>query len=70
MTQIRWIRISIAAAIGLAILAIASYWYAQQNSLNDVNDVNIDLRVPSCIVKFAPDDSSETIPFGNASCPQ
>jgi hypothetical protein len=62
------VRIAIAAAaIGLAILATASYWQAQQNP---VNDTDIDLIVPGCVVNFAPDGSSEVIPFGDAKCPK
>ena len=52
MAEIRWVRIAIAALIGLAILAAVTYWQAQQNP---INDVSIDLSVPGCIVKFAPD---------------
>ena len=67
MTEIRWFRIAIAALIGLAILAAASFWQAQQNP---INDTDIDLSVPGCIVTFAPDGSSEVVPFGDPRCPK
>jgi hypothetical protein len=65
MTEIRWFRIAIAAAIGLAILAAVTFWQAQHNPVN-----NVDLVVPGCVVNFAPDGSSEIIPFGDSRCPQ
>jgi hypothetical protein len=67
MAEIRWVRIAIAALIGLAILAAVTYWQAQQNP---INDVSIDLSVPGCIVKFAPDGSSEIVSFGDPRCPK
>ncbi len=67
MAEIRWVRIAIAALIGLAILAAVTYWQAQQNP---VNQVDIYLSVPGCIVKFAPDGSSEIVPFGDPRCPK
>ncbi len=67
MAQIRWIRVAIAAAILLAVLAAVTYWQAQNNP---INATDIDLIVPGCIVKFAPDGSSEVIPFGDSRCPQ
>jgi hypothetical protein len=53
--------------IGLAILAAVTYWQAQNNP---VNDTDIDLSVPGCIVTFAPDGSSEVVPFGDPRCPK
>ena len=67
MAQIRWIRVAIVAAIGLTILAAVTFWQAQNNPMNDTD---IDLSVPGCIVKFAPDGSSEVIPFGDTRCPK
>ena len=67
MAEIRWVRIAIAALIGLAILAAVIYWQSQQNP---INQVDIDLSVPGCIVKFAPDGSSEIVPFGDPRCPK
>jgi hypothetical protein len=67
MAEIRWFRIAIAALIGLAILAAASFWQAQQNP---INDTDIDLSVPGCIVTFAPNGSSEVIKFGDTRCPK
>ena len=67
MAEIRWFRIAIATMIMLAILAVVTYWQAQNNP---VNDTDIDLSVPGCIVKFAPDGSSEIIPFGDPRCPK
>ena len=67
MAEIRWIRIAIAALLGLAILAAVTFWQAQNNP---VNNVDVDLVVPGCIVNFAPDGSSEIIPFGDARCPK
>jgi hypothetical protein len=67
MAEIQWFRIAIATVIGLTILAAVTFWQAQQNP---INDVNIDLRVPGCIVTFSPDGSSEVIPFGDARCPK
>lgn len=67
MIQIRWLRIAIAALIGLVILAIATYWQAQQNP---VNDVDIDLALQGCSVIFAPDGSYEVVKFGDPRCPQ
>ena len=67
MAEIRWVRIAIAALIGLAILAAVIYWQSQQNP---INQVDIDLSVPGCIVKFAPDGSSEIVPLGDPRCPK
>ena len=67
MAQIRWIRVAIATVILLATLAAVIYWQAQQNP---INATDIDLIVPGCIVKFAPDGSSEVIPFGDPRCPK
>ena len=67
MAQIRWIRVAIATVIIVAILAVATYLQAKNNP---VNDTDIDLSVPGCIVKFAPDGSSEVIPFGDTRCPK
>ena len=67
MAEIRWIRVAIAALIGLAILAAVTFWQAQNNP---VNNVDVDLVVPGCVVTFAPDGSSEIIPFGDARCPK
>jgi len=67
MSEIRWIRVAITTLIGLAILAVVTYWQAQNNP---INDTDIDLSVPGCIVKVAPNGSSEVIPFGDARCPQ
>jgi hypothetical protein len=67
MTQIRWIRVAIAALIIVAILAVATYLQAKNNP---VNDTDIDLIVPGCIVKFAPAGSREVIPFGDPRCPK
>ena len=67
MAEIRWFRIAIATLIGLAILAAASFWQAQQNP---INDTDIDLSVPGCIVTFAPNGSSEVIKFGDTRCPK
>jgi hypothetical protein len=67
MAEIRWFRIAIAALIGLAILAAASFWQAQQNP---INDTDIDLSVPGCVVTFAPDGASEVVPFGDPRCPK
>lgn len=67
MAEIRWIRVAIAALIGLAILAAVTFWQAQNNP---INDTDIDLSVPGCSVKFAPDGSSEVIPFGDPRCPK
>jgi hypothetical protein len=67
MAEIRWFRIAIAALIGLAILAAASFWQAQQNP---INDTDIDLSVPGCIVTFAPNGSSEVIKFSDTRCPK
>ena len=67
MAEIRGFKIAIAAAIGLAILAAVSYWQVQQNP---VNDTDIDLIVPGCIVNFAPDGSREVIKFGDPRCPK
>lgn len=65
MIQIRWIRIAIAAAIGLAILAAVSFWQVQQNP---VNDIDVDLALQGCAVNFAPDGSYEVIKFGDPRC--
>jgi ABC-type Fe3+-siderophore transport system permease subunit len=65
MAEIRWFRVAIAAAIGLAILAAVTYWQAQQNPLNDVD---IDLAMKGCAVVYAPDGSYEVIPFGDPRC--
>ncbi len=67
MADVRWIRVAIAALLGLAILAAASFWQAQQNP---INDTDIDLIVPGCIVKFSPNGESEIIKFGDARCPK
>ena len=67
MAQIRWIRVAIATVIIVAILAVATYLQAKNNP---VSDTDIDLSVPGCIVKFAPDGSSEVIPFGDTRCPK
>ena len=64
--QINWAKIAIASLIGLAILASVTYWQAQNNP---VNDVDVDLALQGCIVKFAPDGTSEIIPFGDKRCP-
>jgi hypothetical protein len=67
MAEIRWFRIAIAALIGLAILAILSYWQAQNNP---VNNVDVDLALQGCIVKFSPNGESEIIKFGDPRCPK
>ena len=67
MAQIRWIRVTIATVIIVSILAVATYLQAKNNP---VSDTDIDLSVPGCIVKFAPDGSSEVIPFGDVRCPK
>ena len=67
MAQIRWIRVTIATVIIVSILAVATYLQAKNNP---VSDTDIDLSVPGCIVKFAPDGSSEVIPFGDTRCPK
>lgn len=67
MIQIRWLRIAIAAAIGLAILAAVSFWQAQNNP---VNNVDVDLALQGCAVVYAPDGSYEVIPFDDARCPK
>jgi hypothetical protein len=66
MAQVSWIRVAIAAAIMLAILAAVTYWQAQNNP---VNDTDIDLMLQGCIVRFFPDGSSEIIKFGDSRCP-
>ncbi len=65
MAEIRWGRIAIAALIGLAILAIATYWQAHQNP---VNNVDVDLALQGCAVVYAPDGSYEVIKFGDPRC--
>lgn len=65
MTEIRWFKVAIAAVIGLAILAIATYWQAQQNP---VNNVDVDLALQGCAVVYAPDGSYEVIPVGDPRC--
>lgn len=45
MAEIRWFRIAIAALIGSAILAAATFWQAQNNP---INNTDIDLVVPGC----------------------
>jgi len=65
MAEIRWGRIAIAAFIGLAILAISTYWQAQNSP---VNDVDIDLALQGCAVVYAPNGSYEVIPFGDPRC--
>lgn len=67
MSEIRWVRIAIAALLGLTILAIGSYWQAQNNP---VNNIDVDLALQGCIVKFLPDGTSEIIKFGDARCPK
>ena len=67
MAEIRWFRIAIAAAIGLAILAAVTFWQAQNNP---VNNVDVELALQGCIIQFLPDGSSEVIPFGDARCPK
>jgi hypothetical protein len=67
MEDVRWFRVAIAALIGLAILAAVTFWQAQQNP---VNDVDVDLALQGCIVKFAPNGESEVIKFGDARCPK
>ncbi len=67
MTEIRWVRVAIAALIGLVILAIATYWQAQQNP---VNNVDVDLALQGCAVIYAPNETSEIIPFGDLRCPK
>jgi len=62
--QTNWLKIFLAVAIGLAILAAVSYWQAQQN-LDEIM-----IAPQGCIVRFAPDGSSEIIPFGDKRCPQ
>ena len=52
MAEIRWTRVLIAFLVGSAILAAVTYWQAQQNP---INATDIELIVPGCIVKFAPD---------------
>lgn len=67
MAQIRWIRVAIATVIMFAIFAAVTYFQAKNNP---INNTDIDLVVPGCIVKFAPDGSSEIIPFGDTRCPK
>ena len=67
MAEIRWTRVAIAAAILLAVIAAIVYWQVQNNP---VNATDIDLSVLGCIVNFAPDGSSEVIPFGDVRCPK
>jgi len=65
MAEIRWFRVAIAALIGLVILAIATYWQAQKNP---VNNVDVDLALQGCAVVYAPNGSYEVIPFGDPRC--
>ena len=67
MAEIRWFRIAIAAAIGLAILAAVTFWQAQNNP---VNDIDVDVALQGCIVQFAPNGDMTVIPFGDARCPK
>ena len=69
MTQIRWKRVAIATVVLFAIFAAVSFWQVQNDPVNDT-DIDIDLIVPGCIVKFAPDGSSQVVPFGDARCPK
>ena len=59
------IEIAIAAVVLLVLLAAVTFWQAQNNP---VNNVDIDLMMQGCIVKFAPDGSSEVVKFGDARC--
>jgi len=61
--QINWLKIFIAIAIGLALLAAATFWQAQQN-LDEV-----EIAPQGCIVRFSPDGAMEVIPFGDKRCP-
>jgi hypothetical protein len=67
MAEIRWFRIAIAALIGLLILAAVSFWQAKSDP---VNNVDVDLALQGCIVKFSPNGESEIIKFGDARCPK
>jgi hypothetical protein len=67
MAEIRWLRIAIAALLGLAILAAVTYWQAQNNP---INATDIDLLVPGCVVTFSPNGESEIIKFGDPRCPK
>jgi len=67
MAEIRWFRIAIAALIGLAILAIVTFWQVKNNA---ANNVDVDLALKGCSVIFAPDGSYEVIKFGDPRCPK
>jgi hypothetical protein len=62
--QPNWLKIFIAIAIGLALIAAVSFWQFQQN-LDEVAIAPL-----GCIVRFSPDGTSEIIPFGDVRCPQ
>lgn len=64
MAEIRWLRIAIAALLGLAILAAVSFWQAKNNP---VNNTDIDLAL-GCAVIYSPNGSSEVIRFGDERC--
>jgi hypothetical protein len=66
-TQINWLKVLIATAIGLAMIAAFTFWQAQNDPLNSVD---VDLALQGCIVKFAPNGEMTVIPFGDARCPK
>jgi len=62
-TQVNWLKIFLAIAIGLALLAAVSFWQMQNKTI-DVEEI-----APGCIVRFLPSGESEIIPFGDSRCP-
>jgi len=62
--QTNWLKIFLATAIGLALLAAVSYWQIQDKQ------IDVEAIAPGCIVRFFPSGESEIIPFGDKRCPQ
>ena len=62
MTEIRWIRVGIAIAIGFVIYLAASYIYIQSQATS--------ITLEGCAINFRPDGSSEIIKNGDVRCPK
>ena len=63
MQTIRWIRVILSAVFILLGLAFGTYFYIKEHSPAIAS-------FDGCAVVFAPDGSSENIPFGDPRCPK
>ena len=62
---VRWIRVILSALFVVMAIAAVSYWHIQ-----DAKQIDVGMIASGCIVRFAPDGTSEIIPFGDPKCPQ